>query len=94
MLTMTDTAAEAVKAIVSRVPDVTETGGVRIQDSGGEQGFALTIAQTPEPTDTVVDSLGAHVFLDATAAAALDDSILDADLGQDGSVRFALAKQS
>jgi len=94
MLTMTESAAEAVRTIVSRVPDVTEEGGVRIHDAGADTGFELSVARAAEPTDTVVDAGGAHVFLDATAAAALDDSILDADLSQDGSVRFALAKQS
>jgi len=91
MLTMTDTAAEAVKAIVSRVPNVPDEGGVRIRDTGTTEGFELTVAPAPEATDTVVETSGAHVFLDVTAAAALDDRILDAELAQDGSVRFALS---
>ena len=93
MLTMTDTAAEAVKAIVSRVPDVSDDGGVRIRDTGGEAGFELSVTAAPEATDTVIATDGAHVFLDAAATAALDDRILDAELAQDGSVRFALAVQ-
>lgn len=93
MLTMTDTAAEAVKTIVSRVPDITDEGGVRITDTGQEAGLELTLAPAPEPTDTVVSTGGAHVFLDAGAAATLDDRVLDAELAQDGSVRFALGAQ-
>ncbi|GAA1851669.1 Fe-S cluster assembly protein HesB [Microbacterium koreense] len=90
MLTMTDTAAEAVKAIVSRVPNVPDDGGVRIRDTGSDAGFELSVAPGPEETDTVVASDGAHVFLDTSAAVALDDRVLDAELAQDGSVRFAL----
>lgn len=94
MLTMTDTAAEAVKAIVSRVPNVPDEGGVRIREAGADQGFELSVAPAPEASDTVVTEAGAHVFLDTAAAAALDDRVLDAELANDGSVRFAIANQA
>jgi iron-sulfur cluster assembly protein len=90
MLTLTPTAAEAVKTIVARVPQV-DDGGVRIRDTGGETGFELSVTQSPETEDTVVVTDGARVFLDAGAAAALDDRVLDAELSGDGSVRFALS---
>ena len=92
MLTMTQTAAEAVKQIVARVPQA-EDGGVRIRDTGSDTGFELSVAADPAPLDTVVVTDGARVFLDETAAAALDDRILDAELANDGSVRFAIATQ-
>lgn len=92
MLTMTDTAAEAVKTIVQRAPQ-TDATGVRIRDAGGETGFELTLAASPEPEDTVVDAEGARVYLDESAAVALDDRVLDAELTQDGAVRFALSAQ-
>ena len=44
--------------------------------------------------DTVVVTDGARVFLDEAANTALDDRVLDAELGQDGSVRFALGSQA
>lgn len=94
MLTMTDNAAEAVKAIVASVPNVPDDGGVRIHNSGPDKGFELTLAPAPQPTDTVVDSQGARVFLDTDAVVALDDRVLDAEQGQDGSVRFALANKA
>ncbi|GAA0501696.1 Fe-S cluster assembly protein HesB [Microbacterium aurantiacum] len=93
MLTMTDTAAEAVKTIVSRVPEAGD-GGVRIRDTGAQNGFELSVAPAPEPQDTVVVTDGARVFLDEAANTALDDRVLDAELGQDGSVRFALGSQA
>jgi Fe-S cluster assembly iron-binding protein IscA len=93
MLTLTQTAAEAVKQIISRVPQA-EDGGVRIRDTGTSSGFELSVAPDPLPRDTVVVTDGARVFLDEGAAVALDDRILDAELAQDGSVRFALAAQA
>lgn len=93
MLTMTETAAEAVKSIVSRVPNVPADGGVRISDTGADTGFELSVAPGPQATDTVVTTGGAHVFLDATAADALAQRVLDAELAEDGSVRFAIANQ-
>lgn len=92
MLTMTDTAAEAVKTIVSHNSGG-DDGGVRIHNTGQQDGFEFSVARAPEPEDTVVDAAGARVFLDQTATTALDDRVLDAELGQDGSVRFALGLQ-
>lgn len=93
MLTMTQTAAEAVKQIVARVPQA-EDGGVRIRDTGTDTGFELSVAPDPEPQDTIVVTDGARVFLDETAAHVLDDRVLDAELADDGSVRFALGTQA
>jgi iron-sulfur cluster assembly protein len=90
MLTMTDTAAQAVKTIVSRVPDA-DDGGVRIRHTGAESGYELSVAPGPDAADTVIVTDGARVFLDDSTSLALDDRILDAEVGQDGSVRFALA---
>lgn len=90
MLTLTPTAAEAVKTIVARVPQI-DDGGVRIRDTGADNGFELSVTPAPETEDTVVVTEGARVFLDAGAAAALDDRVLDAELSGDGSVRFALS---
>ena len=91
MLTLTENASMAVKSIVEQVPDAPQ-GGLRIRDTGSaETGFELGVSPQPETTDAVVE--GARVFLDAGAALALEDKILDAQMEQDGSVRFALAVQ-
>lgn len=92
MLTLTQTAAEAVEELVARVP-LAEEGGVRIRDTGGSAGFELSVTPAPAPEDTVVVEGNARVFLDERAAAALDDRVLDAELSNDGAVRFALATQ-
>lgn len=93
MLTMTQTAAEAVKQIVARVPQA-EDGGVRIRDTGTDTGFELSVTPDPQPNDAIVVTDGARVFLDETAAHALEDRVLDAELAGDGSVRFALGTQA
>jgi len=92
MLTLTQTAAEAVEELVARVP-LAEDGGVRIRDTGSSEGFEMSVVPVPDPTDTVVVEGRARVFLDDVAAAALDDRVLDAELAGDGAVRFALGKQ-
>jgi Fe-S cluster assembly iron-binding protein IscA len=92
MLTLTQTAAEADEELVARVP-LAEDGGVRIRDTGGTAGFELSVVPVPDPADTVVVEGRARVYLDAAAAAALDDRVLDAELSNDGAVRFALAAQ-
>ena len=93
MLTLTDTASTVVKVIVERTPD-SENAGLRIAaDEVGAVDFKVGIAPAPEPTDTVVESDGAKVFLEENAAVALDGKILDAQVADDGSVQFALANQ-
>jgi Fe-S cluster assembly iron-binding protein IscA len=88
MLTLTDNAATAVKTISSQIP--TEGGGLRIRDTGPDTGFELALAPTPENGDAIVETDGARVFVDAAATDALDERFLDAEVGDDGSVRFAL----
>jgi Fe-S cluster assembly iron-binding protein IscA len=93
MLTLTENAATAVKTIVERGADA-DTGGLRIHGAEDPSaGFALSVAGGPESNDAVVDEAGARVFLDAGAAAALDDQVLDAQVDQEGAVHFALSMQ-
>lgn len=93
MLTMTTEARTAVASILTDA-NVADTGGVRIADDGsGAQGFALSITEQPEASDTVVEDSGTRVFLDEAAAVALDDKVLDAAPDAQGAVRFALLAQ-
>ena len=48
MLTITDTAAEAVKTILARSTEA-DDAGVRIRDAGGDTGFELSLAPAPAP---------------------------------------------
>ena len=94
MLVLTDNATTAVKAVTSDVSGATDAG-LRIAVPGDQdQGFALAIVPAPETTDTVVESDGARVFLEPAVADALQDRTLDAEVGSDGAVRFALRSQA
>lgn len=92
MLTLTETATTAVKAIISGNPDV-QGGGLRIgQGLEDTAGFAVSVVASPEPGDSTVENDGALVFLEPEASIVLDDKTLDAQI-ENGSVTFALVPQ-
>ena len=89
MLTLTENAASAVKTLTSQIP--TEAGGLRIREADqAEAGFELALAPSPEPDDAVIETGGARVFVEQAATVPLDDRVLDAQVGEDGSLSFAL----
>jgi iron-sulfur cluster assembly protein len=93
MLTMTENASSVVRTIVEGTPS-TDTGGLRIvSDKPGGTAFSVDVAMAPEPTDAVVEQGGARLFVELNARDALENQILDAEVGADGSVRFALGAQ-
>jgi iron-sulfur cluster assembly protein len=93
MLTLTENAASAVKGLTTRIPD-TEDGGLRIRNTDAPNAsFELTLVPAPEAEDSVVEFEGARVFVDPVVADVLDNRILDATVGEDGGVRFALGVQ-
>jgi len=96
MLTVTESAAEAIRAIVE-TNELPEEAGLRFAlDGVGEGEVTLQVAVTPEPKegDAEVEAAGAHVYLDAEAAVALDDKVLDAQPTEDGEVQFSFADQA
>jgi iron-sulfur cluster assembly protein len=95
MLTITDTAAEAIKGIVAS-PQVPEGAGLRIAtrpESPAEGAFEVSVAPVPAEDDQVVEESGAQVFLEPHAAEALDGKVLDAEI-EGGEVRFAVGEQT
>ena len=93
MLTLTPTAAEAVRALIAVAPVDDDTGGIRI--SSGEatpEGTPLELAlvDTPEPADEAIDVDGAHVFIEPQVAGFLGDKLLDASVETGGQVRFSV----
>lgn len=93
MLTLTQNASAIVNEITSQ-PGTADTAGLRItSDAGPEPAFAISAATQPEPGDQVVEQAGATVYLDPSAAALLDDKVLDAAVDPSGKVEFALAVQ-
>lgn len=95
MLAITETAAQAINSVVAAnaLPD---GAGVRIAASGPEGELELSVTPQPDAGDMVVEGAGAAVFLEPTAAAVLDDKVLDAQPVNEGGqeqVRFAIAPQ-
>jgi Fe-S cluster assembly iron-binding protein IscA len=96
VLTLTPTAAEAVRQIVAQAPVDDDTAGLRIAPGAPtEQGTPLEISlvESPEAADHDAGAEGAHVYLDPAASAALDDKVLDAQI-QDNNVGFAILEAS
>jgi Fe-S cluster assembly iron-binding protein IscA len=92
MLTLTPTAADAVRALVANTDVDDETGGLRIAaGEAGEQGspLDLSLVNGPEGSDQEVHAGGAHVFLEPVVTEMLDDKVLDAHV-ESGRVRFLL----
>ena len=85
MLTITPSAAAAIRAIINSegVPD---EGGIRIsiaQQDASQASLELALTEAPVEGDAVVEEEGALVFLDELAAVALDDKSLDAEIEGD-----------
>lgn len=94
MLTITDTAAEAIRGIVA-APELPAGAGLRIatQPGAGAVGaLEVSVAETPAASDQVVDEDGARVFVEADAVPLLDDKLLDAQI-EGSRVGFTLSEQ-
>lgn len=89
MLTLTENAQTIITGIVDSA-QVPQTGGIRIAQDAQGGGLSVTVAELPEGQDQVVEAAGAKVFLDPSAAVALDDKVLDASASPDGRVDFAI----
>ena len=94
MLTITDTAAEAIRGIVA-APELPDGAGLRIATmpgSGDAAALEVSVAETPADTDQVVSEAGARVFVEAEAVPLLDDKLLDAQI-EGTRVGFTLSEQ-
>jgi iron-sulfur cluster assembly protein len=94
MLTLTDHAAAAIRAVTDQ-PQTPNGAGVRIT-AEGEHAERLVLRVAPEPgmDDAIIESSGALLFLDPAAAQVLDDKALDAHSDPDGTLRFTVEDQS
>jgi iron-sulfur cluster assembly protein len=94
VLTITPTAAEAIRAIVQST-DVPDEGGIRIsiaRQNGADASLELALSPAPMEGDEVLEMNGAHVFLDETASMALEDKSLDAEI-ENGEISFGIVEQ-
>ncbi|MEV5509569.1 hypothetical protein [Streptomyces orinoci] len=92
MLMLTPTAAEAVRTITS-AEGAPADAGLRFSTTDDAGTLELTVAAAPAEQDQVLTAEGSRIFLDAQAAAFLDDKILDTGLDSEGQGTFVLAQQ-
>lgn len=88
MVTLTDSAIALIRQLTV-AKDLGDNGGVRIALGSTRGALSVKVADRPHTGDEVVDTGGARLFLDWSAARILDGNQLDASL-RDGSVRFAI----
>jgi Fe-S cluster assembly iron-binding protein IscA len=92
MLTLTPTAADAVRALVTNLEVDDSSGGLRISSgeaAAQDESLTLAVVNGPEPMDDAIAERGANVFLEPAISQTLDDKVLDATM--DGNqVRFML----
>jgi iron-sulfur cluster assembly protein len=91
MLTITDTAAEAVRQISANSGLEPEPGLRITAGPPTPEGtpLELSVAAGAESTDQTIEEGGARVYLEELVVPALDDKVLDAEVDGD-QVRFAL----
>jgi Fe-S cluster assembly iron-binding protein IscA len=96
MLAITESAADAINALVS-LNEMPEGSGARIAADGQGHGLELALVQRPAKDDTVVEDCGATVYLEQSAAQVLGDKTLDVErVTEDGGeeqMRFAIVPQ-
>lgn len=96
MLTMTDTAAEAIRTIVADSEFEDDHAGLRFSLATTDGSEAqLLVALVPEAADgdEELETDGAHVFLDEPTSMILADKVLDAFVSDEGEVGFQFAEQ-
>jgi Fe-S cluster assembly iron-binding protein IscA len=85
MITLTDTAKEAIQALTADGP---AESGVRLSTEptsldGDGGAVSLALAAAPQAGDEVIDEDGARLFVEPAAASILGDHLLDAQVDYD-----------
>jgi len=93
MLTLTDGAAQVIRTLTAQ-PELPPETGLRITARDEDMAtFQLAVTEGPVAGDQVVEAEGARVFLEPTAATALEDKALDAQVNDEGDVAFSVSDQ-
>ncbi len=95
MLTLTTNAAQAVKTLAEASPELPNDSGLRIHAERiveGEVGFELTLVESPDEGDQVIEEAGARVFVEPETVGYLEDKLLDATIAENR-VQFSLHEQ-
>ena len=96
MLAITESAAQAINALVQR-GEMPEGSGARIAADSTGEGLELALVSGPAEHDAVIQDGGATVYLEAGAAQVLGNKTLDVeryieDNGEE-QLRFAIVPQ-
>jgi iron-sulfur cluster assembly protein len=93
VLDVTSSASLVIRELVAS-SNATGGAGLRIAPTDEPEGaFALSVAPGPQQDDQVVPIEDGEVFLEPTAAQALDDKTLDAEVDPEGAVSFSVIDQ-
>jgi iron-sulfur cluster assembly protein len=92
VLTLTDQAVAAIRDLTAQA-GLPEEAGLRIA-GGGAGGLALSLTDGPQAGDQVIEEADVQVFVQADAAATLQDTALDAQVSETGEVSFVLQRQA
>jgi iron-sulfur cluster assembly protein len=76
VLTITPQASEVIRGILS-ADEAPDDGIIRISPAA-EQGLTLTVVESPEADDQIIEAHGVEVCVEQSAAEILDDKQLDA----------------
>ena len=93
MLTLTDRAAETIRALTTQ-PGYPADTGLRMSLQDSDPGTLTLSLEGPQPDDAVVEDGGARVFIQRDAASIVDDRELDAQLDEEGRASFMLGSQA
>ncbi|TMM17678.1 MAG: Fe-S cluster assembly protein HesB [Actinobacteria bacterium] len=94
MLDVTSSASLVIRELIA---GSNSTGGAGLRIAPAEEpagAFSLSVAPGPEQDDQVVAIQDGEVFLEPTAAQALDDKTLDAEVDPQGAVSFSVIDQA
>jgi iron-sulfur cluster assembly protein len=92
VLTLTDRAAETIRALTTQAgyPDGT---GLRMSLQDGEEGKLALSLEGPQPEDAVIEDAGARVFVGPDVVGVVESSELDAQVDEQGRPTFMLSDQ-
>lgn len=92
MLTLTDRAAETIRALTNQPGSAADTG-LRMSLQGGDEGKLALSLETPQPDDAVIEESGARVFVGPDVVGVVEDSELDAQVDEQGRPTFMLSNR-
>lgn len=88
MLTVTPKASEVIRGILS-TDEAPDDGVVRISPEP-TQGLTITVVESPEPDDQIIEAHGVEICVEPSAAEVLEDKQLDAGT-TGGNVAFSIS---